>query len=86
VAVGLANGTMMQLLSVDRKCLQFRITSGSHIGAFWLFYLRLYDDDDYDVTAMRRRCLPADVAEDACCCMSTPAHVLFALLFISVIL
>jgi ATP-dependent DNA helicase PIF1 len=38
VARGLANGTMMQLLSVDRKCLQFRITSGSHIGAVELMF------------------------------------------------
>jgi ATP-dependent DNA helicase PIF1 len=33
VSRGLANGTMLQLLSVSPRFLQFRITSGSHTGA-----------------------------------------------------
>ena len=33
VTRGLANGTMMQLLSVGQRFMQFRITSGSHVGA-----------------------------------------------------
>jgi ATP-dependent DNA helicase PIF1 len=33
VARGLANGTMMQLLQIDQRCLQFRLTSGSNAGA-----------------------------------------------------
>jgi ATP-dependent DNA helicase PIF1 len=33
VARGLANGTMLQLLQVGQRFMQFRITSGSHVGA-----------------------------------------------------
>ena len=33
VSRGLANGTMMQLLQVGQRFLQFRLTSGSHAGA-----------------------------------------------------
>jgi ATP-dependent DNA helicase PIF1 len=33
VGKGLANGTMMQLLQIDQRSLQLRITSGSHVGA-----------------------------------------------------
>jgi ATP-dependent DNA helicase PIF1 len=37
VSRGLANGTMLQLLSVSQRFLQCRITSGTHIGAVEMF-------------------------------------------------